>query len=225
MPKRLTWDDVGERRYETGVSETALFPMTDEGTYGTGVAWNGITAVNENPSGAETTDLYADDEKYLSLTSAEKFGCTIEAYTCPDEFEKCDGTAEIAPGVTIGQQERTPFGLVYKTRVGNDVKGNDFGYKLHIIYGAKATPSQKNYASINESPEVITFSWEVNTTPVKVKGFKSTASLVIDSTKVDAKKLAKVEEALYGSESADAKLLMPDEIAEMLKAEADNIAG
>ena len=220
MSKRLVWDAVGERLFETGVKQCVLYPIDKiSGTYNKGVAWNGVTSVSESPSGAEATDLYADDAKYLSLLSAETFGCTVEAYTYPEEFEACDGTAQLTPGVTIGQQARSVFGLCYRTTVGNDVDGNDHGYKLHIIYGCKATPSEKSYSSINDSPEAITFSWTVNTTPVSVEGFKPTASLVIDSTKVDKAKLSKLEDVLYGSESADPRLPLPNEIVTILTAE------
>ena len=220
MSKRLVWDAVGERLFETGVKQCVLYPIDKvSGTYNKGVAWNGVTSVSESPSGAEATDLYADDAKYLSLLSAETFGCTVEAYTYPEEFEACDGTAQLTAGVTIGQQARSVFGLCYRTTVGNDVDGNDHGYKLHIIYGCKATPSEKSYSSINDSPEAITFSWTVNTTPVSVEGFKPTASLVIDSTKVDKTKLSKLEDVLYGSESADPRLPLPNEIVGILTAE------
>ena len=217
MPQKITWDEIGGRLYETGVKQAVLYPMSDEGTYDKGVAWNGVTAINENPSGAETTDLYANDSLYASLQSAEKYGCTIEAYTYPDEFEECDGTKEIAPGVTIGQQARKSFGLSYRTTIGNDVKGADYGYKLHLMYGGKATPSEKSHGTINESPEASTFSWEVNTTPVNVDGFKPTSKLTIDSTKVVAAKMAAIEKILYGSDEADARLPLPAEVAEILK--------
>ena len=216
---KLVWDQSGQRFYETGVKMGVLYVQDSSGAYPKGVAWNGLTAVNETPSGAEATPLYADDIKYLNLRSAEEFGATIEAYTYPEEFEKCDGSAELAPGVKIGQQARNAFGLCYRTVVGNDIEGNDFGYKLHIIYGATAAPSEKAYATINDSPEALTFSWEVNCTPVEVDGFKPTASLIIDSTKVDAEKLAALEAKLYGGESSEAMLPLPAEIAEMFKAE------
>lgn len=215
---KLVWDQSGQRLYETGVKMGVLYVQDASGAYPKGVAWNGLTAVNETPSGAEATPLYADDIKYLNLRSAEDFGATIEAYMYPEEFEQCDGSAEIAPGVKIGQQARNAFGLCYRTVLGNDIAGNDYGYKLHIIYGATAAPSEKAYATINDSPEAITFSWEVNCTPVEVEGFKPTASLVIDSTKVDAEKLAALEAKLYGDESAEAMLPLPAEIAEMFKA-------
>ena len=214
---KIVWDEVGKRIYETGVSKGVLYVQTDEGTYGKGVAWNGLTAVNESPSGAEPTPLYADDIKYLELTSAEEFGASIEAYTYPDEFEQCDGSASPADGVVIGQQPRKAFGLCYKTVKGNDVKNNDYGYKLHLIYGAKAAPSEKAYQTINDSPEAITFSWEVTTTPVNVTGFKPTSCLTIDSTKVDAEKLKQLEDQLYGTETEEPKLLLPDEVINIFK--------
>ena len=213
---KLVWDQTGERLYETGVKQCVLY-VQEGGNYPKGVAWNGITAVTESPSGAEASPLYADDIKYLNLMSNEEFGATIEAYTYPEEFEQCDGSAELAPGVTIGQQVRKTFGLCYRTTVGNDVEGNEHGYKLHIIYGALAAPSEKAYASINDSPEAITFSWEVSTTPVNVTGAKPTASLTIDSTKVDTTKLAELEDILYGSEDEEARLPLPDEIATLMK--------
>lgn len=213
---KLVWDQTGERFYETGVKQGVLYPQESTGAYGKGVAWNGLTAVTESPSGAEATALYADDIKYLNLMSNEEFGATIEAYTYPEEFEQCDGSASIATGVSIGQQKRTAFGLCYRTTLGNDVAGNDYGYKLHIIYGALAAPSEKAYATINDSPEAITFSWEVTTTPVNVTGFKPTASVTIDSTKTDAGKLAALEAILYGSESEEARLPLPDEIVTLM---------
>lgn len=215
---KLVWDETGKRFYETGVKMGVLYVQGDDGQYGTGVAWNGLTAVNEAPSGAEATPLYADDIKYLELRSAEEFGATIEAYTYPEEFEVCDGSAELAPGVTVGQQNRKPFGLCYRTIVGNDVMKNDFGYKIHLIYGAVAAPSEKAYATVNDSPEAITFSWEVTTTPVEVPGLKPTACITIDSTKVDAEKLAALEAKLYGTEDGEPQLPLPSEIAEMFKA-------
>lgn len=210
--KALVWDETGKRFYETGVKNCALYVQDSSGAYPKGVAWNGITAITESPSGAEATPIYADDMKYLNLFSTEEFGATVEAYTYPDEFAECDGSAELTAGVMIGQQARKAFGLVYKTTLGNDVSGNDLGYKLHIIYGAKAAPSEKAYATINDSPEAITFSWELSTTPVEIKGHKPTASITIDSTKVDAEKLKTLEGILFGSESADARLPLPDEI-------------
>ena len=225
---KLVWDKTGERFYETGVKKGVLYPQGTGGTYPKGVAWNGLTAVTESPSGAEPTPIYADDIKYLNLLSAEEFGATIEAYTYPDEFAQCDGSAEIATGVMIGQQFRKTFGLSYVTTLGNDVDGNDYGYKLHIIYGALAAPSEKGYATINDSPEAITFSWEITTTPVNVTGFKPTASITIDSTKVDAAKLAALEVILYGKDAVDgepgepavvARLPLPDEIATLMSTE------
>lgn len=220
---KIVWDKTGERLYETGVRNGVLYPMGENGNYPAGVAWNGLTAVTESPSGAEATPLYADDIKYLNLMSAEEFGATIEAYTYPEEFAECDGSASLADGVTIGQQPRKTFGMSYKTVVGNDVAGSSHGYKIHLIYGAMAAPSEKAYATINDSPEAITFSWEVTTTPVNVTGFKPTASLVIDSTKVNAEKLASLEEILYGKDASTeggedgttARLPLPDEIAEI----------
>lgn len=221
---KLVWDQTGERYYETGVKQGVLYPQATGGTYPKGVAWNGLTAVTESPSGAEATALYADDIKYLNLISAEEFGATIEAYTYPDEFAQCDGSAALATGVSIGQQSRKAFGLCYRTTLGNDVDGNDFGYKLHIIYNALAAPSEKAYATINDSPEAITFSWEITTTPVNVTGFKPTASITIDSTKVDKSKLTSLEEILYGKdapsnggEGTDPRLPLPNEIAELMK--------
>ncbi len=217
MAGALVWDTTGERFYETGVSKCALYVQADGGTYQEGVAWNGITAVTESPSGAEASAIYADNIKYLNLLSTEEFAATIEAYTYPEEFEQCDGTAQIATGVTIGQQKRRTFGLCYQTVLGNDTESNDYGYKIHIIYGAMAAPSEKAYATVNDSPEAITFSWEVSTTPVNVEGAKPTASLTIDSTKVDAEKLAKLEAILYGSAEAAARLPLPGEIATLMK--------
>lgn len=213
----IKWDQTGERKYETGVDRGVLYPQVS-GAYPKGVAWNGLTAVTESPSGAEATPLYADNIKYLNLLSAEEFGATIEAYTYPEEFEACDGSASLAAGVTVGQQKRQAFGLCYRTILGDDVNGNDAGYKLHIIYGALAAPSEKAYATVNDSPEAITFSWEVTTTPVNVTGLKPTASVTIDSTKVDADKLAELEAILYGSGETEARLPLPDEIAELFTA-------
>lgn len=208
---KLTWDASGERLYETGVKQGVLYVM-DSNSYGNGVAWNGLTAITESPSGAESTPLYADDIKYLDLRSTEEFGATIEAYTYPDEFAACDGSASLADGVSIGQQARKMFGLCYRTTVGNDTDGTDHGYKLHLIYGATASPSEKAYETINDSPEAITFSWEITTTPVSVTGFKPTASITIDSTKADPTCLAALEEKLYGGESTEPTLPLPDEV-------------
>lgn len=218
---KLVWDQTGEKYYETGVKNGVLYPQAANGAYPKGVAWNGLTAVTESPSGAEATPLYADDTKYVELRSTEEFGATVEAFTYPDEFAECDGSAEIAPGVTIGQQPRKAFGMAYKTTLGNDVEKNDYGYKLHLIYGAMASPSEKAYATINDSPEAITFSWEVTTTPVAVNGFKPTASLTIDSTKVEASKLAALEDILFGkdpttengADGTEPRLPLPDEVA------------
>lgn len=197
---KLVWDKTGERLYETGTKMGVVYPQGAGGTYPKGVPWNGLTGVTESPSGAEETALYANDSKYLGLMSNEEFGATIEAYTYPDEFAECDGSASIATGVTIGQQTRKSFGLCYRTILGNDVDSNEYGYKLHIIYGAKASPSEKGYATVNDSPDAITFSWELTTTPVTVVGFKPTANLTIDSTKVDELKLKALEDILYGSD-------------------------
>lgn len=228
---KLVWDATGERLYETGVRNGVLYPINSNGIYTPGVAWNGLTAVTESPSGAEATKLYADDIQYLNLYSAEEFGATIEAYTYPDEFALCDGSASLGTGVIIGQQPRKTFGLCYRTVVGNDVDGEAHGYKLHLIYGAKASPSEKAYATINDSPEAITFSWELTTTPVNVTGFKPTATVIIDSTKCDADKLAALEAILYGTDAidpdeeggegtpaTDPRLPLPDEIATIFAA-------
>lgn len=213
---KIVWDKTGNRLYETGVDRGVLYPTKTGGGYDKGVAWNGLTAVTESPSGAEPTALYADNIKYLTLLSVEEFAATIEAYTYPDEFAVCDGSAELGTGVSIGQQDRKTFGLCYRTMLGNDTEGNEHGYKIHIIYGALAKPSEKGYNTINDSPEAITFSWEVSTTPIEVTGYKPTASLVIDSTKVDATKLAKIEAALYGDASNEPALLTPAEIMAIL---------
>ena len=222
---KIVWDKTGEHFYETGVKNCVLYIPT-EGVYSKGVAWNGITAITESPSGAEATALYADDTKYLNLYSVEEFGATIEAYTYPDEFAECDGSAELVAGVKIGQQARKPFGLCYRTTIGNDTDGNDHGYKLHIIYGAMASPSEKSYNTINDSPEAVTFSWELTTTPVNVAGAKPTASITIDSTKVDEQKLAALEEVLYGKDgtgsdhtgAVEPRLPLPDEIKTIMTA-------
>ena len=213
---KIVWDAVGEHIFETGVRNGVLYLKDETGAYNTGVAWNGLTSVSESPEGAEPTDLYADDIKYLTLMSAENFKATIEAYTYPVEFEECDGSATIANGVVIGQQARKPFGLCYRTAIGNDTDGNEHGYKLHIVYGCQASPSEKQYSTINDSPEAITFSWGVSTTPVNVTGKKPTATLIIDSTKADKAKLTALEAILYGSEQAEPRLPMPDEIATLM---------
>ena len=217
---KLEWGQFGERYYETGVKKCALYLRDTNGAYNKGVAWNGITAITESPSGAEATALYADDIKYLNLISNEEFGATIEAYTYPKEFAACDGSAELAKGVTIGQQPRKSFGLAYKTTLGNDVDNNDYGYKLHLIYGCLAAPSEKAYATINDSPEAITFSWEITTTPVEVKGFKPTSHIEINSKEVDAEKLATLEAKLFGATETEAMLPLPDEVATILGAVA-----
>lgn len=214
---KIKWDETGEKIYETGVKNGVLYLPDETGAYVKGVAWNGLTAVTESPSGAESTPLYADDIKYVELFSAEEFGATLECYTYPDEFAECDGSAEVTPGVIIGQQNRKTFGLCYRTTLGNDVKGNEYGYKLHLIYGAKAAPSEKSYSTINDSPEAITFSYEITTTPVNVTGHKPTASLTINSTKVDPTKLQQLEAMLYGGDSTEAKLPLPDEVINLLK--------
>ena len=211
----LTWDDIGERYYETGVRNGVLYLLDAQGAYSTGVAWNGLTAINESHDGGEPNALYADDMKYLNLMSAEDFKATIEAYTYPDEFAECDGSASLAAGVTIGQQKRKSFGLSYQTRIGNDVDQTDLGYKIHLVYGCMAAPTDKNYASINESPEAITFSWEVSTTPVDIPGHKPSATIVIDSTKADPDKLATRKGMLYGTANASAKLPTPQEIIDL----------
>lgn len=212
---KLIWDKSGERFYETGIKECALYPQGATGAYETGVAWNGITGVTESPGGAEATDLYADDTKYGTLRSAETFGATIEAYTYPDEFGVCDGSAEPAKGIKLGQQPRRSFGLAYKTSIGSDTSAAGADYKLHLIYNATAAPSEKAYATINDSPEAITFSWELTTTPVPVTGFSPVASLVIDSRYADKEKLAVLEGKLFGSTDSEPKLLLPDEIIEI----------
>ena len=212
----LVWDQIGEKLYETGVEKGVLYVQDANGLYPKGVAWNGLTAVTESPSGAEATPVYADNGKYLSLMSAEEFAATVEAYMYPDEFAECDGSAELVAGVSIGQQTRKGFGMVYKTLVGNDVADVAFGYKLHIIYGAKASPSEKNYATVNDSPEANALSWELNTTPVPVAGHKPTATIVIDSTKVDATKLAALEKILFGDTATEARLPLPDEIKTLM---------
>lgn len=215
---KIVWDQTGERLYETGVKRGVLYVQDSGGTYPKGVAWNGLTAVTESPSGAEATPLYADDIKYLNLISTEELGGTIEAYTYPDEFAECDGSASIATGVYIGQQSRKTFGMCYTTTVGNDVDSNAHGYKLHLIYGALASPSEKAYSTINDSPEAITFSWEFSTTPVNVTGFKPTANIVIDSTKATPEKLAALEKILYGDADVEPRLPLPNEVAQVMSA-------
>ena len=215
---RLTWDDTGKRLYETGVSNGVIYPIQDNGTYSKGAAWSGLTAVTESPSGAEATPLYADNIKYLNLMSTEELGFSIEAYMYPDEFKECNGETELTKGVSLGQQPRKQFGFCYKSIVGNDVKSNDYGYKLHLIYGALASPSEKAYNTVNDSPDAATMSWECSTTPVNVTGAKPTASITIDSTTVDQEKLKALEDILYGTESEEARLPLPDEIKTLMTA-------
>lgn len=212
----ITWDDTGKRFFETGLDRGVLYVMED-GAYGKGVAWNGLTSVSESPEGAELTELWADGIKYANMRSAEDMKATVEAYTYPEEFEACDGTATLAPGVTVGQQKRATFALCYRTLVGNDQEGTEKGYKIHIIYGATVSPSQKQYQTVNDSPEAITFSWELSTTPVSVTGLKTTALVVIDSTKIDAAKLKLIEDKLYGTTDAEPAVLLPDEITALIK--------
>lgn len=224
--KKLVWDQIGERLYETGVDHAVLY-VQEGGAYPKGVAWNGVVSITESPSGAEANPLYADNIKYLNLVSAEDFGASIEAYMYPDEFAVCDGSAEVTKGVTIGQQKRNTFGMSYRTIIGNDVDSNDHGYKLHLVYGALASPSEKAYNTVNDNPEANTFSWEVTTTPVAVNGYKPTSSIIIDSRKVDAANLTKLEEILYGkdptesngSDGVAARLPLPDEVISVLKTE------
>jgi hypothetical protein len=213
---KLVWDQAGTKLYETGVKQGALYVQDVAGTYPKGVAWNGLIGVSEKPSGAESNPIYADDAKYLNLLSAEEFGATVEAYTYPVEFEACDGSATLVTGVTVGQQTRKPFGLCYKTTIGNDTEGVDHGYKLHLVYGAQAAPSTKDYKSINDKPEAMTMSWELTTTPVQVTGMKPTASLTIDSTKADDTKLAALEKILFGDTATEARLPLPDEVKTLM---------
>lgn len=215
---KLVWDQSGNRYYETGVKNGVLYPKGTDGLYSKGVAWNGLTSISESPSGAESNPLYADNMKYLNLISTEDYGATIEAYTYPDEFAACDGSSELVKGVNVGQQPRKLFGLCYRTSFGNDTDGNDYGYKLHLVYNCLAAPSQKAYNTINDSPEAITFSWEISTTPVEVTGFKPTAQITIDSTKVDATKLAALEAILYGSAEIEPRLPLPDEVKTLMTA-------
>lgn len=215
--KKIEWDNTGKRFYETGVRNGVLYIQNNTGGYDKGVAWNGLTSIQEKPSGAEANENYADDINYLNLYSAEKFGATIEAFTYPDEFSKCDGSAEVEPGVYIGQQNRSTFALSYRTVLGNDVLGDDYGYKLHIIYGAKAAPSERQYSTINDSPSAITFSWELSTTPVVVAGYKPTSIFILDSTKIDKVKMKKVEDKLYGTDTTDPALPTPAELIALIK--------
>lgn len=213
---RIVWDQTGEKLFETGVDNVVLYGRNGSGAYVNGVAWNGITGVTESPSGAETTSLYADNAKYLNLISAEEIGATIQAYMYPEEFEECDGSKELADGVTIGQQARKTFGLCYRTKIGNDVDNDSHGYKLHLLYGCLASPSEKAYQTVNDSPEANTFSWEVKTTPVAVTGQKPTALIVIDSTKANGAKLKALEDILYGTESQEARMPLPDEVKTLM---------
>lgn len=213
---KLVFDELGKRFYETGVSNAVLFVQADDGSYPRGVAWNGITAANESPSGAESNDQYADNIKYLSLTGAEKFEGTIEAFSSPKEFDECDGMATITKGVTAHQQNRKSFGFAFKSIIGNDVKGNEYGYKLHLWYGCKAAPSERSHATVNDSPEPQNPSWSITSTPVPIPGKKPASVLTIRSNEVDATKLAKIEEAIYGTESRDAYLPTPQQIIAML---------
>lgn len=225
----IEWDAAGKRFYENGTDRGVLYPMTSNGSYDKGVAWNGLTAVTESPEGAEPTDLYADNIKYATMRSAETFGCTIEAYTYPDEFAECDGSAQIAKGVFAGQQERKGFGFSYRTLIGNDTAtSSDDGYKLHLIYGCTASPSEKSYATVNDSPDAITFSWEVKTTPVNVAGFKPTATLVIDSRYADPSKLTALEKTLYGDGDTEASLPLPAAVITAMgavEAKASQVSG
>jgi hypothetical protein len=215
MSFKLEWDKVGEKLYETGVDRGVVYPQVG-GAYPKGAAWNGLSAINESPSGAEPTPLYANNRKYLELMSAEEFGCTIEAYMYPDEFAACNGLAEFAPGVQIAQQTRVPFGLSYRTIIGNDTEKNKYGYKIHLVYGATASPSEKSNNTVNEDPDVEPMSWECTTTPVEVEGFEPTAHFIVDSTKIDAEKLAALENILYGSGETEARLPLPDELATLI---------
>lgn len=214
---KLVFDELGKRFYETGVSNAVLFPQADNGSYPKGVAWNGITAANESPSGAESNDQYADNMVYLSLTGAEKFEGTIEAFSSPVEFDECDGMKELSKGLTVHQQTRRPFGFAYKSILGNDIKGNDYGYKLHIWYGCKAAPSERSHSTVNDSPEPQNPSWSISSTPVDVPGAKPSSVLTLNSTTIPAEKLKKIENILYGTEAADARLPLPAEIIDLLK--------
>lgn len=218
----IVWDKTGERYMETGVDHGVLYPKDKTtGTYTPGVAWNGLTSISESPSGADNNDMYADNIKYATLRSAEDFGCTIEAYTYPDEFAKCDGSEEIAPGVMIGQQNRDIFGLSYRTKLTNDEQIEE--WKLHLVYGCSASPSEKGYSTINDSPDAISFSWEITTTPVNVTGFKPTALLTINTMKVDKDKLAALEKVLYGTDSEEPRLPLPDEVVTILGSSAGDV--
>ena len=221
---KLVFDEIGKRLYQIGIAECVLFVQKADGTYETGVAWNGVTGITESPSGADVTALWADNIKYLELRAAEEFGGTIEAYTYPDEFEECDGTASVADGVVIGQQKRKKFALAYKTKIGNDTVGDDYGYKLHIIYNASASPTERSFQTVNDSPDVEASSWEFTTTPVPCTGYKPVSHLEIDSTVVDADKLAALEDIVFGTdgtggaEGTDSRLPLPDEVISLLAA-------
>lgn len=226
---RLEWDKEGEKLYETGVSQVILFPYVSGTGYGKGVAWNGVTGFNENPSGGEPTKLWADNRQYLTMYSAEEIGATLEAYMSPEEFDACDGTAEIAPGVSVKQQERKQFGLIVRTEIGNDTDGTDYGYKYHVLYGCKASPSSKSYTTKNESPDAMTLSWEISTTPIKIPGKKPAASIEIDSTVVDAAKLTEFEDIILGTDAytpeegdpvaaTDSRLPLPEELIRLFAA-------
>lgn len=224
---RLTWDEQGEKLFETGIQKTVLYPLNSDNQYTPGVAWNGVSSVSETPSGAEATAIYADDVKYLNLYSAEQLGGTLQAYMYPDEFEQCDGSAEVAPGVTIGQQNRKTFGLCYRTTLGNDTEGNDYGYKLHLLYGCKASPSEKQYQTINDSPEAISFSWTITTTPVNVTGYKPTSILTVKSTDFktteEKARLKALEDVLYGTANSDPRLPLPDEVITMMNPSGETV--
>lgn len=219
---QIKWDESGEHIFETGIDHGVVYPVDSNGQYSKGYAWNGISAVTESPSGAEPTAIWADNIKYLNLYSGEEFGATLEAYTYPDAFAECDGSAEIAQGVYAGQQSRKAFGLCYRTRVGNELQGDQLGYKYHLIYGAKASPSERNYNTVNDSPEAQAMSWEISTTPINLTGFKPTSLITIDSRKTDAAKLATLEQILFGTpagdgtQAVDARLPLPDEVMSIL---------
>ena len=217
MPKRLEWNKISTKTYETGVDMGVLYRRDQDGVYNKGIAWNGLTTISEKPSGADDNPFYADNQKWLSIRSAEEFGCTIEAYTYPEEFGQCDGTAELSKGVIAGQQNRETFGLSYRNVLGNDTKGNDYGYKLHLVYGCQASPSDRQFQTINNSPDIISFSWDISTVPVSAKGLKPTSILTIDSTKIEKEKLKKLEDVLYGSDQADARLPLHDEVKTILE--------
>jgi len=224
---KLAWDQVGERRYETGVDQGVLYLPDETGDYADGFAWNGLTSVTESPSGAESNKQYADNQVYLNLVSAEEFGGTIEAFTYPDEFMECDGSASPVPGVTVGQQDRKVFGLSYRTKVGNDLQGQNFGYKIHLVWSALAAPSEKQFSTINDSPEATALSWEFSTTPVAIEGYpnlRSTASFTADSTKVDADALAALEDILYGTSGTDPRLPQPGEVLDIFAAGSTTVA-